>query len=130
MTIHHIGYAVKSIPDSIKHFTELGFTPMEEAIVDNARNITIQFLKNGDYCVELVAPLGSGRSPVSEILRKSGNQPYHICYNSSNLQEDMDNLKKQGYVVINEPLEAIAIGNRKVTFMYHMNVGLIELVEE
>ena len=42
----------------------------------------------------------------------------------------MANLEKMGYVVINEPLEAPAIDNRKVAFMYHMNVGLIELVEE
>lgn len=129
MTIHHIGYAVKSIPDSLAAFTALGFTAIGEAINDTGRNISIQFLKNDNYCVELVAPLNN-RSPVSEMLKKSGNQPYHLCYNSSNLTDDIENLKKRGYIVINEPLEAPAIDNRKVAFMYHMNVGLIELVEE
>ncbi len=129
MTIHHIGYAVKNIPDSLGEFIALGFTPIGEEIADTGRNISILFLKNNDYCIELVAPLNN-RSPVSEMLRKSGNQPYHLCYISSNLKDDMDNLKKAGYVVINDPMEAPAIDNRKVAFLYHMNVGLIELVEE
>lgn len=129
MLIHHVGYAVKSISDSLAEFEALGFTPIGEVVADTGRNISIQFLKNEDYCIELVAPLNN-RSPVSEMLRKTGNQTYHLCYISSDLTNDMNQLKKRGYVVINDPVEAPAINNRKVTFMYHTNVGLIELVEQ
>ena len=43
MTIHHIGYAVKSIPDSLAAFTALGFVALGEEIADTERNISILF---------------------------------------------------------------------------------------
>lgn len=129
LNVHHIGYAVKSIKESINDFIELGFTPVGEAISDTGRNIEILFLENGDYCIELVAPMNN-HSPVSETLRKSGNTPYHICYMTCNLANEIETLKKSGYIVIADPLEAPAINNKKVAFLYKINIGLIELVEE
>lgn len=129
MNVHHIGYAVKSIKESINDFIELGFTPVGESLVDAGRSIEILFLKNGDYCIELVAPTNN-RSPVSEALRKSGNTPYHICFRTCNLTNEIETLKKSGYIIIADPLEAPAIDNKKVAFLYKINIGLIELVEE
>lgn len=129
MKVHHIGYAVKSIKESINDFIALGFKPISEAIVDVERSIEILFLENEDYCIELVAPINN-RSPISDILRKSGNTPYHICYKTYNLINEIENLKKCGYIVIAAPLEAPAINNRKVAFLYKINIGLIELEEE
>ena len=33
------------------------------------------------------------------------------------------------YVIVSKPVEAVAIHGYKVSFLYHKNVGLIELVE-
>lgn len=128
MNIHHIGYAVKQIKESVNDFIQLGFIPVGEIVVDKNRNIEILFLKNENYCVELVAPMNQ-RSPVSEILRKSGSTPYHFCYQTTDLADQIQVLKKIGYIVIAEPLEAPAIDNKKVAFLYKINSGLLELVE-
>ena len=85
MKIHHIGYAVKNIEDSINEFKKLGYITIENKIVDNQRNVIIQFIKNGDYLIELVAPLNK-ESPVTNLLKKQGNSPYHICYKTDNLK--------------------------------------------
>jgi len=129
MKIHHIGYAVKNIEDSINEFKKLGYITIENKIVDNQRNVIIQFIKNGDYLIELVAPLNK-ESPVTNLLKKQGNSPYHICYKTDNLKKEIEDLDNNGFVVISNLLEAPAINNKRVIFLYKEDIGLIELVEK
>jgi len=129
MKIHHIGYAVKNIEDSIKEFEKLCYRTIGNKIVDNQRKVIIQFIKNGDYIIELVAPLNK-ESPVTSLLKKQGNSPYHVCYITNNLEEEISNLGNSGFVVISDLLKAPAINNKKVIFLYKKEIGLLELVEE
>lgn len=78
--------------------------------------------------IELLQPRDI-HSPVSEILKKSGVTPYHACYEVDNIEEAVLKLKKMRYVVIGKPVEAVALGNRKVCFLYNKEVGLIELLK-
>ena len=129
MKIHHIGYAVKNIEDSINEFKKLGYITIENKIVDNQRNVIIQFIKNGYYLIELVAPLNK-ESPVTNLLKKQGNSLYHICYKTDNLKKEIKDLDNNGFVVISNLLEAPAINNKRVIFLYKEDIGLIELVEK
>jgi len=129
MKIHHIGYAVNNIEDSLNEFKKLGYKCVENKIVDKKRKVIIQFIKNGDYSIELVAPLGK-ESPVTNLLKKQGNSPYHICYETDNLEKEIKDLDDDGFVIISDLLKAPAIYNKKVIFLYKKEIGLIELVEE
>lgn len=129
MKIHHIGYAVKKIEDSINEFKKLGYGTIGNKITDNLRNVIIQFIKNGDYLIELVAPLNK-ESPVTNLLKKQGNSPYHVCYITNNLEKKISDLGNSGFVVISDLLKAPAINNKKVIFLYKKEIGLLELVEE
>ena len=129
MKIHHIGYAVNNIEDSLNEFKKLGYKCVENKIVDKKRKVIIQFIKNGDYSIELVAPLGK-ESPVTNLLKKQGNSPYHICYETDNLEKEIKDLDDDGFVIISDLLKAPAINNKKVIFLYKKEIGLIELVEE
>jgi len=129
MKIHHIGYAVNNIEDSLNEFKKLGYKCVENKIVDKKRKVIIQFIKNGDYLIELVAPLGK-ESPVTNLLKKQGNSPYHICYETDNLEKEIKDLDDDGFVIISDLLKAPAINNKKVIFLYKKEIGLIELVEE
>jgi len=129
MKIHHIGYAVKKIEDSINEFKKLGYETIGNKITDNLRNVIIQFIKNGDYLIELVAPLNK-ESPVTNLLKKQGNSPYHVCYITNNLEKKISDLGNSGFVVISDLLKAPAINNKKVIFLYKKEIGLLELVEE
>ena len=129
MEIHHIGYAVKKIEDSINELEKLGYKIIGNKITDNLRNVIIQFIKNGDYLIELVAPLNK-ESPVTSLLKKQGNSPYHVCYITNNLEKKISDLGNSGFVIISDLLKAPAINNKKVIFLYKKEIGLIELVEE
>lgn len=127
MKIHHLGYAVNNINHSIDEFEKLGYTKIS-FVNDLLRNVQIAFMSNKDYLVELIAPL-KDESPVDKVLLKMGSTPYHICYETDDIDSKVVELKKDGWMLVKKKEIAIAIENNFVVFMYHKIVGLIELVE-
>lgn len=83
---------------------------------------------NGEYRIELIQPKDSS-SPFYELLKKYKNTPYHFCYLTKNINQKIEELRKNGYLLLKEPLEAPAIKNYLVAFMLHPNMGIIELLE-
>lgn len=128
MKIHHIGYAVKDLEDSIKEFEKLGYNRVENKIIDKKRKVIIQFIKNGDYLIELVAPLNK-ESSVTSLLKKQGSSPYHICYEANDIDKEIKEMSNSGFTIITKLSEAPAIDNKKVVFLYKRNIGLIELIK-
>ncbi|MBL4930560.1 VOC family protein [Clostridium paridis] len=128
MKIHHIGYLVASVEESIAEFEKLGYISVSNTIYDEAREINICFVKNMDTVIELVSPVGKS-SVVYNLYKKMKSSPYHICYESNNLKQDINKLCSEGYTVISNLSPAVAIENRNVVFLYNNKLGLIELVE-
>ena len=128
MKVDHIGYAVKSIEKAKKALEPLGYR-FEETVEDRDRNIHIAFGELDGYRIELVAPISEG-SPVDMQLSRLGPTPYHICYQSPDLEAEIENLKASRFKVTVPPAPAVAFGNKRVVFLYSLAVGLIEIVEE
>ena len=129
MKIHHIGYFVKSIEKGQKTFLDMGYEVEKECVHDEYRGIDIVFLVKDGYRVELVSPYTKD-SVVYELRKKLGNSPYHICYEVENLEAAIEKLTAQRFVVTQEPHEAVAIDGRRVCFLVHGQIGIIELVEQ
>lgn len=128
MTIDHIGYAVKNIEKAKMSMSVLGYV-FDETIEDQDRNIYISFGELDGYKIELVAPIKAG-SPVDMHLSKIGPTPYHICYKSDAIEEDIENLVKNRFKVTIPLAPAIAFHGKRVVFMYSLSTGLIEIVEQ
>jgi methylmalonyl-CoA/ethylmalonyl-CoA epimerase len=129
MKVHHIGYFVKNIEKGKQTFLNLGYEVEQDVVRDEYRGIDIVFLTKDGYRVELVSPYTKD-SVVYDLRKKMGNSPYHICYEVANLDESMEALLQQRFVVSQEPHEAVAIDGRRVCFMVHGQMGIIELVEQ
>lgn len=131
MKIHHIGYAVADLAVAERDFALLGWSRCGDIVQDESRKVGIVFLHNGDYVVELVAPL-SGDSPIKKVLlkQKGSSSPYHICYEADSLDTAAAGLVAQGFVSVVDPADAPAIGGRRVQFLFSRAVGLVELVEK
>lgn len=126
---HHIGIAVFNIDASAAEYVAAGYTK-SDTIYDSIQNVYICFLnKEGMPQVELLAPKDE-TSPVNKTLEKMGVTPYHCCYEVEDLQTAIMELRKQRYIVVSKPAEAVAIGNHKVCFLFNKNIGLIEIVEK
>lgn len=131
MDIHHIGYAVRNIEKARDTFKSLGFIEDGTVVFDEDRNVNILFLKNQSYRIELIAPADMKKvSPVNCYIKSGGGgQPYHVCYETYDLNKKIEQLKKDKFVLAEDAKKAPAIGNRRVAFLYKRAVGLIELVE-
>jgi len=125
---HHIGVAVKSIKETATVYVEGGYAKSSTTF-DPIQNVNICWLrKEGMPTVELLEPVDE-TSPVNKTLVKNGVTPYHIGYIVENLEDAVTALRKQRYVMVSKPAEAIAINSCRVCFLFNKNVGLIELVE-
>lgn len=125
---HHIGVAVKDIEKTAAFYVQSGYK-QSSIVFDAIQNVNICWLtKKNMPIVELLAPVGVS-SPVCKILEKNGVTPYHTCYIVENIETAVAELQKMKYIVVVKPVEAPAITNCKVCFLFNKNIGLIELVE-
>ena len=128
MKFHHIGVAVKSIDKTAAVYVAGGYT-QSVTTFDPVQNVNICWLtKDGMPSVELLEPVDE-TSPVCKTLEKNGVTPYHTCYIVEDIEQAVADLRKMKYVAVSKPVEAPAIRNSKVCFLFNKNTGLIELVE-
>lgn len=128
MKIHHIGYLVKKIARAEAAFAALGYAREGDVTRDEIRGIDILFMRNGETRVELVCPY-TENSQVEGIKKRVGNAPYHICYETDDIEKDADQMQNSGYVLTSAPEAAPAIGGKRVAFLLSPAVGIVELVE-
>ena len=128
MKIHHIGYLVKNIDEAKRVFITLGYVDITDTIYDSYRSVYISFLRKNDYTIELVSP-ASQNSVVYGLFKRTKNSPYHICYESDNIELKIEELKNEGFVQLDKLCCAPAIDNKRVTFLMHKDIGMIELLE-
>lgn len=131
MYIHHIGYAVKNINEAILQFEKLGYEK-EGEMREGAEGgkLYVQFLLNQGTRVELVSPAETEGSPVDNVLNAIGCTPYHICYEVRNIREAIRFLKEENYKVIRKPEKTGVLNNYLIAFLYHKDMGVIEIVEK
>lgn len=128
MIFHHIGVAVKDINATASVYEQGGYK-RSSSVFDPIQNVTICWLtKDGAPTVELLAPVDE-KSPVNKTLEKVGVSPYHCCYIVDNVEEAASELRKQKYIMVSKPAEAVAFCGSRVCFLFNKNMGLIELVE-
>lgn len=129
MKIHHIGYLVGNIEAAKQEFDQLGFSQIGEIVEDKLREVYILFLENNGYTIELIQPIDV-KSPMYKLQKKHGSSPYHVCYKTDKLQNEIENMiNSKKCTLLQPPQEAPAISNRMVAFLVNSEIGIIELIE-
>ena len=125
---HHIGVVTSDINKTAGYYIDAGYR-MGSIIEDTTQSVYISFLeKEGMPTIELITP-ASDSSPVNKTLERLGVSPYHFCYTVDDIDGAVEELKKKAYIMLHRPVEAVALGNKRICFMFNMAVGLIELLE-
>ena len=129
LEIDHIGYAVRDISKTAAHYIAAGWT-LSEIYEEQVQHTRIAFLtKPGLITIELVSPL-DGPSPVDNILQSNGVATYHICYVVENIMQTIEDLYEEGFKPFFMPVSSVAMDNREICYLYHTDVGLIEVVSK
>jgi methylmalonyl-CoA/ethylmalonyl-CoA epimerase len=130
MMFHHIGIACNDIEETSRFYLAQGYKK-SEVVYDPVQNVNICFCEKaaGGIRVELISPKDE-HSPICKNLQKNGVSPYHICYETADLEESVLELKKQNFLMVSRPSPAIAFNGKRVCFLASKAVGLVELVEK
>ena len=103
---------------------------LSEVFNEEVQHTKIAFLtKQGMTTIELVSPL-DGPSPVDHILQNNGVAPYHICYVVNDVMQAVEELYEEGFKPLFMPVPSVAMNNREICYLYHLDIGYIELVSK
>lgn len=130
-TFHHFGFVVPSIREAAQGFAiSLDAEWDHEIYHDPHQSVRVSFLRSKrpeDPLIELVEPAGDN-SPVHGFLKRGGGL-HHVCYQVSNLEEQLEKSRSLGLITVRPPLPAVAFGGRRIAWVYTRNKLLIEYLE-
>lgn len=97
--INHIGIVVKSLEEAVPVYSKgLGIVPEKFAEIKDVQ-LKVAVLKIGEVEVELLE-YGDPNLPIAKALRANETGINHICYEVTQFDQTMANLKAQGYSLV------------------------------
>ncbi|RYG16800.1 MAG: VOC family protein, partial [Chitinophagaceae bacterium] len=99
--IEHIGIAVKNLTSAIDIYQRLLNADCYKTELVASENVNTAFFKTGDNKVELLEAT-SADSAIAKFLEKKGEGIHHIAFAVDDLIEEMERLRKEGFVLLNE----------------------------
>lgn len=128
--IEHIGIAVKNIENSNTIFAALFGTPHYKTETVASEGVNTSFFQVGSNKIELLEATKED-SPIAKFIEKKGEGIHHIAFDVTNIYEEIERLKSEGFTIINETPKKGA-DNKLVAFLHPKTTNgvLIELCQE
>ena len=128
--IEHIGIAVKDLEAANEVYTKLfGKAPYKTETVES-ENVSTSFFKVGESKIELLEATNED-SAIAKFIDKKGEGIHHIAYAVDDIKLEMERMKSEGFIVLNEEPKKGA-DNKLVCFLHPKSTNgvLVELCQE
>lgn len=128
--IEHIGIAVKDIEISNNIYEKLlGVASYKQEEVES-EGVKTSFFQVGPNKIELLEAIKTD-SPIAKFIEKRGEGIHHIAFDVEDILLEMERLKHEGFVLLNEKPKKGA-DNKWVAFVHPKDASgvLIELCQE
>jgi methylmalonyl-CoA/ethylmalonyl-CoA epimerase len=129
MKLEHVGIAVKNLQEANLCYEKLlGIAPYKIESV-SSEGVNTSFFQAGESKIELLEATHS-LSPIARFIDKKGEGIHHIAFEVPNIYSEVQRLKEEGFVFINE-IPKQGADNKLVCFVYpkHAHGVLIELCQ-
>ncbi len=128
--IEHIGIAVKNLNEANKIYEALLGSPPYKSERVESEGVETSFFKCGESKIELLEASNTD-SPIAKFIEKRGEGIHHIAFAVENIYFEIERLKKEGFIVLNETPKKGA-DNKLVVFLHPKSANgvLIELCQE
>jgi methylmalonyl-CoA/ethylmalonyl-CoA epimerase len=128
--IEHIGIAVKELSTSIPLFEKLLNSQCYKTENVASENVNTAFFKKGETKIELLEST-SADGVIAKYIDKKGEGLHHIAFDVTDIFAEMERLKKEGFVLLNEQPKSGA-DNKLVCFLHPKGTNgvLVELCQE
>ena len=129
MKVEHIGIAVKNLQEANLCYEKLlGTAPYKIESV-SSEGVNTSFFQVGESKIELLEATHS-LSPIARFIDKKGEGIHHIAFEVPDIYSEVQRLKEEGFVFINE-IPKQGADNKLVCFVYPKSAHgvLIELCQ-
>jgi methylmalonyl-CoA/ethylmalonyl-CoA epimerase len=130
--LRHVGVAVPKLGPTTDALAALfGYKVVSGPFDDPIQKVSVNFLAKSENDVaeiELIAPLGED-SPITPMLAKGGGAAYHLCFETSDIEQAVAHAKDNGCIIVSPPVPAVAFNGRRIAWIYTRSKQLFELVE-
>jgi methylmalonyl-CoA/ethylmalonyl-CoA epimerase len=128
--IEHIGIAVKDLAISNQLFEKLLGTASYKTEEVASEGVMTSFFQTGPNKIELLVATNP-ESPIAKFIEKKGEGIHHIAFEVTDILSEMERLKNEGFVLINE-IPKKGADNKLVAFLHPKGTNgvLIELCQE
>lgn len=128
--IEHIGIAVKDLEISELVFSKILKTAPYKREEVTSEHVTTSFFLSGPNKIELLMATDES-SAIHKFLEKKGEGIHHIAFAVDDIHAEMERLRSEGFVLINEVPKKGA-DNKLVCFLHPKGTNgvLIELCQE
>lgn len=125
--IEHIGIAVKNLAYSIPLFEKLLNTTCYKTEAVESEKVNTAFFQTGPNKIELLES-SDPDGVIARFIEKKGEGLHHIAFEVADIEAEMERLKNEGFVLLNETPKPGA-DNKLVCFLHPKNTNgvLIEL---
>ncbi|HEY4538820.1 MAG TPA: methylmalonyl-CoA epimerase [Faecalibacter sp.] len=130
MKLEHIGIAVKDLNISNEIFEKLlGKAAYKEESV-SSEGVKTSFFSAGESKIELVGSEKNG-SAIEKYLEKNREGIHHLAFGVDNLEKEIERLKNEGFIFINETPK-LGADNKRIVFLHPKSTNgvLVELCED
>ena len=128
--IEHLGIAVKSLASANKLYEQLLGTAHYKTETIESERVNTSFFKIGENKIELLEAT-SPESPIAKFIEKRGEGIHHICFEVEDIYKEMQRLKSEGFILLNE-IPKKGADNKMVCFVHPKSTNgvLIEICQE
>ncbi|SJZ37297.1 methylmalonyl-CoA epimerase [Sediminibacterium ginsengisoli] len=128
--IEHIGLAVKSLSASVPLFEKLLDTTCYKTETVASEQVKTAFFQKGETKIELLESTDEN-GVIARFVEKKGEGMHHIAFEVADIRAEMQRLRNEGFVLLNEEPKAGA-DNKLVCFLHPKGTNgvLIELCQE
>lgn len=130
LRVEHIGIAVKSLELSVPLYEKLLNTPCYKREAVASEKVETAFFRQGDTKIELLESSGAD-GVIARFIDKKGEGIHHIAFEVDDIYAEMNRLKAEGFVLLNEQPKEGA-DNKLICFLHPKNTNgvLVELCME
>ncbi|MFN8265610.1 MAG: methylmalonyl-CoA epimerase [Chitinophagaceae bacterium] len=128
--VEHIGIAVKNLTDSIPLFEKMLNTSCYKTELVESEHVQTAFFQKGETKLELLEST-TPDGVIAKFVEKKGEGMHHIAFEVADILSEMERLKKEGFILLNEVPKKGA-DNKLVAFLHPKTTNgvLIEICQE
>src|SRR6266850_3823572 len=99
--IHHIGIVVRKLEEAFEFYKDTLGLPLGKMATIQDQGVKAALLPVGESEIELLEPITSD-SGVAKFLEKKGGGLHHICFETDNIEAELQGAKDKGLRVIDQ----------------------------